>query len=63
MEYANLAVCGILEQCLQFALLQRFDDFTHVLRAIARANQERVRRFDDHQIANSDGGDKFARAP
>src|ERR1700761_5763180 len=52
-----------LKQVFSAILLEPFHDFADVLGAMARANQQGVRRFDHHQVADSDGGDEFRRAP
>ena len=47
----------------KFLRFQPLHDFAHVLRAVARAEQQRVLGFHDDQVANPDRGDEFLRAP
>ncbi len=54
---------GWLEQVFALLLFQIFHDFGDVLGAIARADKESVRRFDDDEVVDADGSDEFRWAP
>src|SRR5271156_2690687 len=52
-----------LQQPRKFLLLKPLDDFSHVLRSLARAHQDGVAGFHQHQTLHADGGDKFPGRP
>ncbi len=53
----------ILQQFLLLAVFQRFHNLANVLRAIARANQQRIGSFHHHQVPHADGRYKFVGTP
>src|SRR6266852_9904640 len=52
-----------LEQVLFLAGFEGLNEFCDVLCAVAGAEEQRVGCFDDDQIADADGRDKFSGAP
>src|ERR1700676_2779540 len=60
---AKRAALACLQQVLAAALLEPFNDFADVLRAMAGADQQGVWSFDHDKIAYADSGDEFRWAP
>src|SRR5215470_17131233 len=52
-----------LEQAFELAVFEGLNDFGDVLGAFAGTHEERVGRFDDDEIFDTDGSDEFAGAP
>src|SRR6202008_1213126 len=53
----------LLEKTLLITGFESLDNFADVLRAVAGANQQSVRRFYHDKIVYADGSDKFAWHP
>src|SRR5690242_2456280 len=54
---------GLLKEVFPSLFLEPFHDLADVLRTVARANEQRVSRFDDHQFADANRGHELGRAP
>ena len=52
-----------LKELLSFLVFQDLDDFADVLGALTGANEQRIRRINNHKVAHADGGDEFIWAP
>lgn len=48
---------------MEFAFLEPLHHFTDVLRAVARAKENRVGCIDEHQVVDTDGGYEFIGTP
>src|SRR5579859_215119 len=61
-QTAGLACLRRLKKRLAAILFQPFHDFSDVLGAVARHDEQGVRSFDHDEVAHADGRDKFLRA-
>jgi hypothetical protein len=49
----------VLQKVFPAPFFEPFDDFGHILGAIAGADEQCVGRFHDNQVAHADGRNKF----
>src|SRR5690348_17523783 len=54
---------GVLQQIFTVIFLEPLHDFSYVLGALSRANQQCIRSLNYHEIVDADGCDKFGLAP
>src|SRR5437016_937616 len=60
--FANSRI-GLLEEIFPSSVFQPFHDFSDLLRAAARADEQRIGRLDDDEVAHTNRRHEFRRAP
>src|SRR5882762_8982600 len=61
--YSQNSRIGLLQEVFPALRFEPFHDFANVLGAVARADEQRVRRLNHDKITDADGGHEFRRTP